>query len=95
MVMFSVVFFSIFSVILGLKSDHSISFWDTIKGFSFEKDGFFSCCYSAWKTEILFSFIALLPFYFLSSSEKEEFDLENAYIPETEERIIQRKVDSF
>ena len=78
MVMFSVVFFSIFSVILGLKSDHSISFWDTIKGFSFEKDGFFSCCYSAWKTEILFSlfsFIALLPFYFLSSSEKEEFNI--------------------
>ena len=26
---------------------------------------------------------------------EEEFDLENAYIPETEERIIQRKVDSF
>ena len=78
MVMFSVVFFSIFSVILGLKSDHSISFWDTIKGFSFEKDGFFSCCYSAWKTEIVFSFLSfllLLPIHFLSPVEKEEFNI--------------------
>lgn len=77
-ILFSVVFFSVFSIILGLKSDHSISFWKTIKGFSFEKDGFFSCCYTAWRMEIIFpvlAFFILLPIYFLSPVEKDEFNI--------------------
>ena len=66
---------SIFSVLLGLKSDNSISFFETLKGFSFEESGFFKCLYSAWRFELvfsIFSFFILLPIHFLNIEKLDE-----------------------